>query len=261
MQKLIVGNWKLYPTLSDSIVLSTTLKRSLEEIKGVEAVIAPPLPWLVPIHQGWRHRLNHLHLAAQNIWADDQGAFTGEISAYMLKDIVRYAIVGHSERRAVGEDSEMVSEKVQACLKWGVTPILCVGEAKKIIYADGTTNSYQWSRLAEQMIESLSGVSRAKLSSVVIAYESVWAISSHNPASIAKPGYVEQIITKLRTKLADKFGNEAASSVRFLYGGSVAHENAADYLRLPELGGLLIGSASVKAKDFTETCRLAAKLG
>lgn len=261
MKKLIVGNWKLYPTLSDSLVLATSLKTALEDIKGVEIAVAPPTAWLVPVRTSWKHKLPYLHLAAQNIWPEDQGAFTGEVSAYMLKDVVSYAIVGHSERRNMGEDSEQVAEKAQACLKWGITPIVCVGEEKKIIHADGTIDSYVWSRLSEQLLESLQGIGSAKLASVVIAYEPVWSISAHNPSSIAKPEYVERIIAKLRAKLAEKYGNAPASQVRFLYGGSVNATSAGDYMREREVGGLLIGSASVKAKDFVETCRLAAKLG
>ncbi len=260
MKRLIIGNWKLYPTLSDSLVLATALKSALEDIKGIEIAIAPPTAWLVPISTSWKHKLPYLHLAAQNIWPEDQGAFTGEVSAYLLKDLVSYAIVGHSERRSMGEESEQVSEKAQACLKWGITPVICVGEAKKIIHADGTVDSYQWSRLSEQLMESLRGITQAKLPEVVIAYEPVWSISAHNPSSVAKPEYVEQIIAKLRLTLGEKYGREPASQVRFLYGGSVSAQTAGNYLREREVRGLLIGSASVKAKDFIETCRIAATL-
>lgn len=259
MKKLVVGNWKMYPTLPDSIVLATTLRHALQDISGVEVAIAPPTPWLLPISEAWKHKLPHLRLAAQNIWPDDQGAYTGEVSAYMLKNIVSYAIVGHSERRRYGnEDNELVGEKIQSCLRWGITPILCVGEAKKMVNAEGETDSYQWSRLSEQLLEGLKSVPKEKLAEVVIAYEPVWAVGSHNPA---KPEYASQVIRKLRQKLADTHGASQAEQVRFIYGGSVTAENAGDYLRQSEIAGLLPGNVSVKAKDFLAICRLAATLG
>ena len=113
--KLIVGNWKMYPTLSDSMVLASTLKKSLEEINGVEVVLAPPTAWLVSIAETWKHKPQHLSLAAQNIWPNDQGAYTGEVSAYLLKNIVQYAIVGHSERRQNAlDDNQLVHQKIKA---------------------------------------------------------------------------------------------------------------------------------------------------
>lgn len=260
-KKLVVGNWKLYPTLSDSLVLAASFKRSLEDIQGVDVAIAPPASWLVSIAREWKHQLPHLRLAAQNIHAEDQGAFTGEISAYLLKDIISYAIIGHSERRSMGEKSEAVSQKAQACLKWGITPIVCVGETKKIMSDDGSTDSAEWARLREELKESVKAVTKAKLTETVIAYEPVWAISSHHPASAADPSYAQAMIAKLRLELADQFGNQIASQIRFLYGGSVASANAADYLRLGEVGGLLVGHESVKAKDFTAICRSAARAG
>src|SRR5438552_629434 len=116
MAKVIIGNWKMYPTLSDSLVLTATLKKGLEELKGVEVIIAPPQPWLVPVIEAWGHRLSHVHFASQNIWPDDQGAFTGETSAYLLKNLIRSALVGHSERRLNNhETNDLIHEKILSC--------------------------------------------------------------------------------------------------------------------------------------------------
>lgn len=259
MNKIIVGNWKMYPTLSDSLVLAASVKRSLEEIQGVDVVLAPPTPWLVPIIDSWKHRLGHIHFAAQNIWPEDQGAYTGEISAYMLKNLVSYAIVGHSERRRYqAEENDLIHEKVQACLKWGIKPILCVGESKKMLSSDGKLDAFHWGKVSDQLKEGLAGVKAEQLERVIVAYEPVWAIGTSNPAS---PEYALQIIGRLKAILTEKYGASAASLVRFIYGGSVATSNAAEFLKYPDIQGLLPGGLSVKSQDFIKVCQLAAKLG
>jgi len=256
-RKLIVGNWKMYPTLADSLVLAASFKKSLEDINGVEVVLAPPTAWLVPVIEAWRHPLPHVSFAAQNVWSDDQGAYTGETSAYLLKNIIDYAIVGHSERRRYGgEDNDLVHQKVQACLKWGIKPILCVGEPKKMIDAEGRIDSYLWQKVAEQLLEGIAPVKADQLSKVTVAYEPIWEIGT---TTAAEPEYILQVIAKLKEKLAEKYGAATAGMVRFLYGGSVTADNASGILRYSDVGGLLVGGASVKAKDFLQICRLAAK--
>ncbi len=260
MNKLIVGNWKMYPTLSDSVVLAAALRKSLEDIKGVDIVLAPPLPWLLSLHEQWKHRPKNIHFAAQNIWPEDQGAFTGEASAYFLKDIIKYAIIGHSERRRNnGEDDELVAKKVHACLKWQITPVICVGETKQAVFADGTIDSSQWQKLSHQMMSVLEGISKEQLSKVVLTYEPVWAISAMGN-SPATPEYTSKMVDRLRDRLAEKYGKEASREVRFLYGGSVNSTNTTDYLRYPTLQGALVGAASVKAKDFLGVCQQASQL-
>lgn len=258
MSKLIIGNWKMYPTLSDAVVLATSLKSGIDDLAGVEVIIAPPMPWLVPVAEHWRHRPKHLHLAAQNIWPEDQGAYTGETSAYLLKDIITYAIIGHSERRKyIAEDDDLIAKKIHACLKWRITPVICVGEAKRAIFADGKVDANQWKKLADQLMAALEGLNAEQLEKVVIAYEPVWAIGSGNPAS---PDYANKMIERLQDRVAEKYGRAAAMTLPFLYGGSVTAAQATDYLRYPAISGLLVGSASVKAKEFLEICRQAAHL-
>jgi triosephosphate isomerase len=254
MRKLIVGNWKMYPTLSDSLVLAGSLKNGLEEINGVEVVIAPPAIWLPSIIEHWRHRLSHVSFGVQNIYPEDQGAYTGEISAYFVKSLAKYAIVGHSERRGyLREDNDLINRKVHSALRWQLRPILCVGEAKKVLSTDGSViEPYQWAKLVEQLREGVSGVKKDRIDEVVIAYEPVWAIGTANPASA---DYAGQVVGKLREVLAEKYGASAAKAVRFLYGGSVDTSNAGEFLLNREIDGLLVGGLSVKAKDFLTICR------
>lgn len=255
--KMVVGNWKMYPTLSDALVLASTLKNSLEDIKGVEVVLAPPTSWLVPIAESWRHKPQHISLAAQNVWPNDQGAYTGEISAYMLKNIVQYAIVGHSERRSyAGEDNDLVHQKMQACLQWGIKPILCVGESKRMIDARGNFDDYQLGKVTEQLLEGIAAAKKDSFDKVTVTYEPIWAIGTGDAAT---PEYTLQVITKLKDKLAEKFGVGQAGMVRFLYGGSVTASNVAEFLRYPEIGGVLAGGISVKAQDFLKVCQIAAR--
>lgn len=256
----IVGNWKLYPTLSDSLVLAASLRRRLETLKGVEVVLAPPNAWLVPVVEAWRHPIEHVSFAAQNIWPEDQGAFTGELSAYMVKDLARYALVGHSERRIYAhEDDDLIREKIQACLRWQIKPILCVGETKRAIDSSGKTDSYQWQKITAQLMEALHGVKPDDLTRVLIAYEPLWAISSVGSRNPAKPDYVGEIINRLRERLTEKYGRDLAREVPILYGGSVAGDDAADYLREDNVDGLLVGGESVKSAEFLKICEIAAR--
>ncbi len=255
--KLIVGNWKMYPTLSDSLVLAATFKKSLEDINGVEIVLAPPTAWLVPIVESWKHKLAHVHFAAQNVWPIDQGAYTGEVSAYMLKNIIQYAIVGHSERRQyAGEDNDLVHQKIQACLQWGIQPIFCVGESKKMIDGQGNFDAYQLGKVTEQLLEGMNAVKKDNFNKVTVAYEPIWAIGTGEAATAE---YTLQVINKLKEKLAEKFGNRTAALVRFIYGGSVSTTNVVEFLRIPEISGVLAGGISVKADNFIKICQIAAK--
>ncbi|MEX1123767.1 MAG: triose-phosphate isomerase [Patescibacteria group bacterium] len=259
MNKLIVGNWKMYPTLSDSLVLAASLKSGLEEVGAVEVVLAPPSIWLPSIVEHWRHKLPNVTFGVQNIYPEDQGAYTGEISAYFVKSLAKYAIVGHSERRShLREDNDLINRKIHSLLRWKMSPILCVGEAKKVLDGNGNiVEPYHWAKLSEQLQEGISGVKKDRLDEVVIAYEPVWAIGSSNPASA---DYAVQVIGKLRDILAEKYGPAAAAGVRIIYGGSVEPSNALEYLRNEQIGGLLVGGASVKAQSFLTICRHAAAI-
>ncbi len=255
--KMVVGNWKMFPTLSDALVLTGMVKTAAEQLKGVEIVIAPPSPWIVPVAESIRHRLNNFHLAAQNVWPEDQGAHTGEVSAYLLRNLVEYAILGHSERRRdQREDNDLIHDKLISCLKWGIKPILCVGETKPVFAHDGATDDYQLNRILEQLTDALEGVADDGLSRIIIAHEPVFAVGTKRPV---KPQYASEVIHRLRLKLQEKFG-EVGYRLPILYGGSVEANNVASYLRSPGIDGLLIGSMSVRGRDFIKACQIAAGL-
>ncbi len=240
--------------MSDALVLATTLKGGLEDVAGVEVVLAPPAIWLPSILEHWKHRLPHVSFAVQNLYPEDQGAYTGELSAYFVKDMVKYAIVGHSERRTyLHEDNDLINRKVHSAIRWQINPILCVGEAKKVIGQDGTVlEPYHWTKLTEQLRDGVAGLKKDRSDELVIAYEPVWAIGTSNPASAE---YAGEVIGRLRGVLAEKYGVAATKTVRFLYGGSVDPTNASEFLRHREIDGLLVGGASVKARDFLTICR------
>jgi len=255
--KLIIANWKMYPTLSDSLVLAPSLRSSLAEVKGVEVVIAPPLAWLVSVVESWRGSVPHISFAAQNVWPEDQGAFTGESSAYLLKNMVKYALVGHSERRHLQEESnDLVNEKLMSCLRWQIRPILCVGEEKKIFNSQGQSDDKQLDNLTKQLSDGLYGVKEEDMDRVVIAYEPVWAIGTSNPAT---GEYAARVIAVLRDQVAKKYSRATAGKARFLYGGSVSPSNTDQFLREEGVDGLLVGSVSVKSRDFVSICRAAAQ--
>jgi triosephosphate isomerase (TIM) len=257
MKKLIVGNWKMYPTLSDSLVLSATLRRRLESLKSVRVVLAPPVAWLATVVESWGHPLANVDFAAQNVWPEDQGAYTGETSAYMVKNLVKYALVGHSERRRYQEEGDdLIKEKVQACLRWRLKPIICVGESRRILDSNGRVDSYQWQKITDSLMEALYGVKEEQLASVVIAYEPVWAVGSHHPA---KPEYCAEIIRRLRQRLKEKYSAGAVEELPILYGGSVEAENAAAYFNQEEINGILVGGASIKSSEFLKICEIASK--
>lgn len=247
----------MYPTLSDSLVLASTLKTRLEALKGIEVILLPPIAWLAPILEGWKHSLDHVHLGVQNVWPEDQGAYTGEVSAYMVKDLAKYALVGHSERRRnANEDDDLIREKLQACLRWRLRPVLCVGETKRVLDSNGRVDAYQWQRLTDQLMEALHGIKADSLSGVIIAYEPVWAIGNGQTATSE---YATEIIKRLRGRLAEKYPKHVSDEVRFLYGGSVEAHNTHGLLSSPEIDGLLVGTASVQTKEFLKICEIAAR--
>ncbi|MBI3261388.1 triose-phosphate isomerase [Candidatus Berkelbacteria bacterium] len=226
---LIVANWKMNTTLSDAMILATSIRNGLEDIHGIEAVICPPFPWLVPIAELFeKARLRHLTLGAQNMFWEDDGPFTGEVSAPMLKHLVSHVILGHSERVShFHETEEDTNRKVKAALHHHLKPIICVGETAKLK-------------------KILDGVGRDRLEELSIAYEPVWAIGSGEPASGAQAELVAEAIRK-------EFGNH----LTFLYGGSVEPKNILEFLSQPEIDGALIGGASLSAHSFLKICELA----
>lgn len=247
---LIVGNWKMNLNMHEASLYLHQLAGLVKVHRDVEVVLAPTIFTLQSLSLQINRR--QFKLAAQNLYWRDHGAFTGEVSATQLRGIIDYAIIGHSERRHVfGETDKDVRSKVQAAIRNGIRPILCVGETTaERTY--GETNDV----LHDQLIGGLANVTSEELKEVIIAYEPVWAIGTGNNAL---PTDVTAAIKAIRNQIKHLYGKQAAEDITVLYGGSVTASSAADYLALPEVNGLLIGGASLDAHAFTDIIKKAHK--
>jgi triosephosphate isomerase len=243
-KKLIAGNWKMNKTQAEARVLVEDLLRDVGRIDHAEVVLCPPYTALAVVSELLSAETN-LRLGAQDLSEHTSGAFTGEVSAAMLKDFyVRYVIVGHSERRShFKEDDAMVNRKTKAALAAEIKPIVCVGETLPEREAD------KWKKVIETHVTTaLAGLSEKELADVILAYEPVWAIGTGRTASPEQAEEVHQFIRKVMGKL---FSNSAAERVRILYGGSVKAENAKELMEKPDIDGALVGGASLDARGFT----------
>jgi len=239
---MVAGNWKMNKTLGETAELLKALKPQLENIDSVDLVVCPPfidLPLTKDILVG-----SNIKVGAQNMHWEASGAYTGEVSATMLKDLCDYVIIGHSERRAMfGETDETVNKKVMAALNAGLLPIVCVGETLE------ENEAGQTEAVVDRMVrEGLKGLSQEQVGQIVIAYEPVWAIGTGKTATPDQANDVHKNV--VRPILREMFGEELGNSIRILYGGSVKPGNAAELFGQSDIDGGLIGGASLKAADF-----------
>ncbi|NQX69637.1 triose-phosphate isomerase [Paenibacillus alba] len=239
---IIAGNWKMFKTVSEAVSFVNEIKGST--VEGVESVICSPftnLPALVEAAKG-----TDVHVGAQNLHFEDNGAFTGEISGVMLKDLgVEYVIIGHSERRAYfAETDEIVNKKVVAAFKHGLTPILCVGEKLEEREAGQTKDVCK-----VQTEAAFAGLSAEQAAQVVIAYEPIWAIGT-GKSSTAEDA--QDVIGYIRTLVSGLYGASVADAVRIQYGGSVKPNNIAEYMAQPDIDGALVGGASLEAASYIQ---------
>ena len=240
---LVVGNWKMHGIRSECRDLARGVARVLKR-KGrqVDVALAPPhtaLETVKTVIEG-----SQIRLAAQDCHWEDQGAFTGEVSPVMLKDIgCEFVLTGHSERRHILNESDLVvAKKVQAALRNGLRPVLCVGETLAERQAGRTA-----AVVTRQLRIALKGSGKNAIENVEIAYEPVWAIGTGLNATSEQ---IARVHERIRQFLKASFGNPAGRAVRILYGGSVKPENAAEIFRTPEVNGLLVGGASLKGETF-----------
>lgn len=241
MKSLIVANWKMNPTNQKAASqLFDSLKRGLKNIRKAEVVVCPPFVYLT----SFKFQVSSFKLGAQDCFWQDRGAFTGEVSPQMLKDLgVKYVILGHSERRQVmGETDEMVNKKLKETLKLKLLPIVCVGET-----ARERKKGETFQVLKREIGQGFEKVPKSQMSKVVIAYEPIWAIGTGNPCSADD---ALTAILFIRKVISQIFGMAAARKIRILYGGSVNSQNAGDYLSQEGVNGLLVGGASLKSKEF-----------
>lgn len=241
-KKLIVGNWKMNLTMHEASLYVHSLAGMVPVHRDVEVVLAPTLLTLQSLSLQVDHR--QFKLAVQNLYWRDNGAFTGEVSAAQLHGLVDYAIIGHSERRHIFHETDKdIRNKVQAALRNGIKPILCIGET-----AGERTAGETKEVLHDQLIGGLANVTSDEMDVIAIAYEPVWAIGTGNNAT---PDDVRMAERAIRHQIKHLYGDAAANAVRVLYGGSVTAESAADYLAIEGIDGLLIGGASLNAHAFT----------
>lgn len=241
---LIVGNWKMHLNSHQASLLSSRLHKHIAGHRDIEVVLAPSSLSLQPLSLEIDRR--RFRLAAQNAYPKDEGGFTGEVSFAMLHDLVHYVIIGHSERRIYfGESLELIRDKVAACIRNGMMPILCVGETSQ-----ERKNGETMQVLHDQITSALSNLTAEEVHHVVIAYEPVWAISNFG-GELAKPSEVARSLTFIRKQVADLYGESAAKAIRILYGGSVDEHIAGGYLEIPDCEGVLVGSASLNYHKFS----------
>ncbi|NLW56561.1 MAG: triose-phosphate isomerase [Firmicutes bacterium] len=239
---IIAGNWKMYKTIPEARELVTGLKEKLKETDQVEVVVCPPFTALAPVAELIKG--SGIGLGAQNLFWEEEGAYTGEVSPVMLRDLgCEYVIIGHSERRQYfGETDEMVNKKVKAALGHKLRPIICVGETLAQREA-GETETL----VANQVEKALAGVAAADLPQVVIAYEPIWAIGTGRSSTGED---ANQVIGLIRKTIARLYQQELADQVRIQYGGSVKPENIKEFMAQPEIDGALVGGASLKVDSF-----------
>ncbi len=240
---LIAGNWKMNLLRDSCISLVHLLKHKIPNPSNVDVAVCPPSVYLHDV--GETLRGSSIALGAQNMYHEKEGAFTGEISGAMLKDLgCSYVILGHSERRQLLNESDSdVNRKIIAALRSELIPIVCVGETLQEREGGITTKV-----ISDQMKGSLAKLSSDQGVQLVIAYEPVWAIGTGKTAT---PAQAEEVHAQIRNLLNDFFGRTAAESIRILYGGSVKAENASELLAQPNIDGALVGGASLKAADFS----------
>lgn len=241
---VMAGNWKMNTTPDEGVKLAGELKERLSGIEDVEVIIAPPFTHLCQVGEAIKG--SNVALASQNVYSKDSGAYTGEVSPVMLKELgCEYAIVGHSERRQYfGETDDAVNEKINALICHHITPILCVGETLEERESDRTLDV-----VLRQMEEGLKGLDSNAWEDVIIAYEPVWAIGTGKTATKEQ---AQEVHAFIRTALSKLFGIKVSNSTRILYGGSVKPENVDGLMAQPDIDGALVGGASLKADSFEQ---------
>lgn len=247
-KKLIIANWKMNLTVNEASLFVHRLDDLVGKRRGVEIVLAPTMLAVQPLHLQVQH--HHFNLAAQNFYWRDHGAYTGEVSASQLRGLVQYGLVGHSERRHVfGERSKDIRSKVQAAVRNGITPVLCIGETASERADDETADA-----IHDQLIGGLANITGVEVEHTVVAYEPVWAIGT---GKFAAPRDVSRAVKLIRKQIKQLFGALAAKHVRVLYGGSVNVDNASAYLQIDGVDGLLIGDTSLDVRAFAEIIKKA----
>ena len=244
MARLIVANWKMNLGPDEAAGFVKKLESKLPTSDRVEVVVCPPVIDIYPLSKSIDK--TKMHLGAQDIHYLDHGPFTGEISPTMLQGLVDYAIIGHSERRAMGEDDKLISKKVAAASRNRITPILCVGDN-----LHDREHGLSSKVVVDQVTAGLSMLTSTEVKDLVIAYEPVWAISTGDgKGQHATPEAISGVLASIRSTVEDLYGEAGGVGIRLLYGGSVNADDCTAYLKMDAIDGLLVGGDSLIADDF-----------
>lgn len=253
MKKLVAANWKMNKTFDESVSFIKEFKKLVDDIKDIDIVICPPFTALNAVAKELKN--SNIKLGAQNMHCEDSGAYTGEVSPLMLKDIrCEYVILGHSERREIfNEDNFLINKKVISALKHGLKPILCIGEN-----LEQRKNNETKEVIENQLKICLNNIHRNQILQANIAYEPIWAISKGDPNhKAATKEDAEEGHKFIRDVLEKMYDKETAKKTRVIYGGSMKPENAKELLSMPNIDGGLVGNASLNAKSFAEIVKYA----
>ncbi|GAB4263095.1 triose-phosphate isomerase [Thermincola ferriacetica] len=244
---IIAGNWKMFKTVEEAIALVSELSKKVQDVEGVEIVVCPPFTALDAVNEVLND--SQIVTGAQNMFWTKEGAYTGEVSPVMIKNVgCKYVILGHSERREYfGETDETINKKIKSAFEHALIPILCVGEKLEQREAG----------LTEQVVRTqtegaLAGIPAGQVSQLVIAYEPVWAIGTGKTASDED---AQKVVAYIRKVIAELYEADTAQQVRILYGGSVKPENIAGLMKQPDIDGALVGGASLDAESFARIVR------
>lgn len=247
---IIAGNWKMFKTLDESVAFVQDLAPHLSSYTGIDKVVAPTFIAVAAVSAALAD--SEIKVSAQQVHWEDSGAYTSQIAPSMLKGLVDYVIIGHSECRAyLNETDETVNKKTLSALKNGLKPIVAVGESLEQ-YEAGQTEAV----VRGQVTAALQNVSEADMPEVVIAYEPIWAIGTGRNASAE---IAQGVCGMIRAVVAELYGSSVADAVRIQYGGSVKPENMLEYMSEPDIDGALVGGASLKVDSFTDLIRIAAQ--
>jgi triosephosphate isomerase len=239
---LIAGNWKMFKTVHETVVYAKEFRAMVKDLQGVEVVIAPPFTAVHAAAEAVRNSV--IAVAAQDVFWEKEGAYTGEVSATMVREAgAEYVIIGHSERRQYfGETDETVNRKTIAALGAGLIPIVCIGET-----LEQRERNETFDVLDRQIRDGLDGLTGTQVGSLVIAYEPVWAIGTGRTATAQQ---AEEAHQHIRQRLRSGFGGDAADACHILYGGSVKPDNISELMAQPDVDGALVGGASLDVKSF-----------
>ncbi|OQX53633.1 MAG: triose-phosphate isomerase [Candidatus Omnitrophica bacterium 4484_213] len=253
MRKLIIaGNWKMHKTTLEAINLVNALKRELYNIENVDIVVCPPFTVLNEVSEVIQD--SNIALGGQDVFWEEEGAFTGEVSARMLKDVgCKYVVIGHSERRKYfGETDEIVGKKIRAALKEELIPFVCIGESLKQREGGETFDIVKG-----QIRQGFKNLGEEEFLKLIIAYEPIWAIGTGRTAT---PGEAEEVQGFIRRQISEIYSEETANLIRIQYGGSVKPNNIEELIRQKDIDGALVGGASLEVDSFVEIVKKSSAL-